>query len=167
MGRSINRRTNRPMGLGLPTLTITPASECCQLTDRPVRPRRMESPVLEGILGSFKYRGDTAGYDRRPHLSEAHQDLRLDHPRVGDDPGPCPPGRGGPEAAAPAPLCHRKPEGYRVTAPGDLISRSDVSRAFRNALSFAALLLEYMERKFPFRFRAIQIDGGSEFKQHF
>jgi len=86
----------------------------------------------------------------------------------------------------------RKPEGYRVTAPGDLIqvdtlqihlkgndrrwqfssrdliSRWDVSRAYRNASSFAAaLFLEYMERKFPFLVRAIQIDGGSEFKKHF
>ena len=86
----------------------------------------------------------------------------------------------------------RKPEGYRVTAPGDLvqvdtlqirlqgddrrwqfssrdlISRWDVSRAYRNASSFAAaLFLEYMERKFPFPIRAIQIDGGSEFKKHF
>jgi transposase InsO family protein len=86
----------------------------------------------------------------------------------------------------------RKPEGYRVAAPGDLvqvdtlqvhlqgcgrrwqfssrdlISRWDVSRAYRNASSFAAsLFLEYMERKFPFVVRAIQIDGGSEFKKHF
>jgi putative transposase len=86
----------------------------------------------------------------------------------------------------------RKPEGYRVTAPGDLVqvdtlqvhlqgcgrrwqfssrdlvSRWDVSRAYRNASSFAAaLFLEYMERKFPFAVRAIQIDGGSEFKKHF
>ncbi len=86
----------------------------------------------------------------------------------------------------------RKPEGYRVTAPGDLvqvdslqirlqgshprwqfssrdlISRWDVSRAFQRATSFtASLFLEYMERKFPFRIRAIQIDGGSEFKKHF
>ncbi|MEN6310042.1 MAG: integrase core domain-containing protein, partial [Acidobacteriota bacterium] len=86
----------------------------------------------------------------------------------------------------------RKPEGYRVQAPGDLIqvdtlqihlkgndrrwqfssrdllSRWDVSRAYRNASSFAAaLFLEYMERKFPFPVRAIQIDGGSEFKRHF
>jgi putative transposase len=86
----------------------------------------------------------------------------------------------------------RKPEGYRVTTPGDLIqvdtlqihlkgndrrwqfssrdliSRWDVSRAYRNASSFAAaLFLEYMERKFPFPVRAIQIDGGSEFKKHF
>jgi transposase InsO family protein len=86
----------------------------------------------------------------------------------------------------------RKPEGYRVTAPGDLIqvdtlqihlkgndrrwqfcsrdliSRWDVSRACRNASSFAAaLFLEYMERKFPFPVRAIQIDGGSELKKHF
>ena len=86
----------------------------------------------------------------------------------------------------------RKPEGYRVTAPGDLIqvdtlqihlqgcgrrwqfssrdliSRWDVSQAYWNATSFAAaLFLEYMERKFPFPVRAIQIDGGSEFKKHF
>jgi putative transposase len=86
----------------------------------------------------------------------------------------------------------RKFQGYRVTAPGDLvqvdtlqirlrrddrrwqfstrdlISRWDVSRAYRHASSFAAaLFLEYMERKFPFPVRAIQIDGGSEFKKHF
>jgi putative transposase len=86
----------------------------------------------------------------------------------------------------------RKPQGYRVTAPGDLvqvdtlqirlqsddrrwqfstrdlISRWDVSRAYRHASSYAAaLFLEYMERKFPFPVRAIQIDGGSEFKKHF
>jgi putative transposase len=86
----------------------------------------------------------------------------------------------------------RKPPGYRVTAPGDLvqvdtlqirlqsddirwqfssrdlISRWDVSRAYRRATSFTAtLFLEYMERKFPFAVRAIQIDGGSEFKKHF
>lgn len=86
----------------------------------------------------------------------------------------------------------RKPEGYRVTSPGDLIqvdtlqihlkgndrrwqfssrdliTRWDVSRAYRNASSYAAaLFLEYLERKFPRPVRAIQIDGGSEFKKHF
>jgi putative transposase len=86
----------------------------------------------------------------------------------------------------------RKPQGYRVTAPGDLvqvdtlqvrlqsddrrwqfssrdlISRWDVSRAYRQATSYtASLFLEYMERKFPFPLRALQIDGGSEFKKHF
>jgi len=86
----------------------------------------------------------------------------------------------------------RKPPGYRVTAPGDLvqvdtleiklesdtyrwqfssrdlISRWDVSRAYRRATSFtASLFLEYLQRKFPFAVRAIQIDGGSEFKKHF
>ncbi len=86
----------------------------------------------------------------------------------------------------------RKPQGYRVTAPGDLIqvdtlqirlqsddcrwqfssrdliSRWDVSRAYRRATSYtASLFLEYMQRKFPFLIRAIQIDGGSEFKKHF
>lgn len=86
----------------------------------------------------------------------------------------------------------RKPKGYRVTAPGDLIqldtlqirlqsddrrwqfssrdliSRWDVVRSYRRATSFtASLFLEYMERKFPFPVRAIQIDGGSEFKRHF
>jgi len=29
------------------------------------------------------------------------------------------------------------------------------------------LFLEYLERKFPFKIKAIQIDGGSEFKKHF
>lgn len=86
----------------------------------------------------------------------------------------------------------RKPPGYRVTAPGDLIqvdtlqlrlqsddcrwqfssrdliSRWGVSRVYRRATSFtASLFLEYMQRKFPFSIRAIQIDGGSEFKKHF
>lgn len=86
----------------------------------------------------------------------------------------------------------RKPWGYRVDAPGDLIqidtieirlqsddirhqfsardalSRWDCSRAYRHASSWAAAgFLEYMERKFPFSIRAIQIDGGSEFKKHF
>lgn len=86
----------------------------------------------------------------------------------------------------------RKPEGYRIDSPGDLvqvdtlhirlqghdlryqfssrdaISRWDCCRAYRRATSFtAACFLEYMERKFPFRIQAIQIDGGSEFKKHF
>jgi putative transposase len=86
----------------------------------------------------------------------------------------------------------RKPEGYSINGPGDLIqvdtvhlrfsnsairyqfssrdaiSRWDCCRAYRNASSFAAsLFLEYMEKKFPFPIRAIQIDGGSEFKKHF
>jgi hypothetical protein len=86
----------------------------------------------------------------------------------------------------------RKPEGYRIDAPGDLIqadtvqlrfanseirhqysardaiSRWDCGRAFRRASSFtASLFLDYMEKKFPFPIRAIQIDGGSEFKKHF
>ena len=86
----------------------------------------------------------------------------------------------------------RKPEGYRIDAPGDLvqvdtiqlrfrsgeirhqysardaISRWDCCRAYRKASSFtAAAFLEYLEKKFPFRLRAIQIDGGSEFKKQF
>lgn len=87
----------------------------------------------------------------------------------------------------------RRPQGYRVISPGDLVQvdtlqvrirtdgrdrwqfsardlvcRWDVSRAFHKATSFSAsLFLEYMERKFPFPIRAIQIDGGSEFKRHF
>jgi len=86
----------------------------------------------------------------------------------------------------------RKPPGYRLDAPGDLvqvdtfqirfqnsevrhqfsardtITRWDCSRGYRRASSFtAAVFLEYMERKFPFPIRGIQIDGGSEFKKHF
>jgi transposase InsO family protein len=86
----------------------------------------------------------------------------------------------------------RKPQGHRIDSPGDLIqvdtvqvrfrdsdvryqfsardaiSRWDCARAFRKASSFTAtIFLEYMEKKFPFPVRAIQIDGGSEFKKHF
>jgi len=86
----------------------------------------------------------------------------------------------------------RKPAGYIVNAPGDLVqvdtvqikfrnsqiryqfsardavSRWDTSRAYHRATSLmAAAFLEYMEKKFPFSIRAIQIDGGSEFKKNF
>jgi len=86
----------------------------------------------------------------------------------------------------------RKPPGYRVDAPGDLVQvdtlqiklntgvirwqfsardvvcRWDRARAYHRPTSFSAsLFLDYLERKFPFRIRAIQIDGGSEFKRHF
>lgn len=86
----------------------------------------------------------------------------------------------------------RKPKGYAIDAPGDLvqvdtlhvrlregrtrfqfsardaITRRDCGRAYNRASSFsAALFLEYLEKKFPFPIRAIQIDGGSEFKKHF
>jgi transposase InsO family protein len=83
------------------------------------------------------------------------------------------------------------PNGYPVEAPGDLVqldtlqlrlqsndvryqfsardvySRWDRSRAYRRQTSItAACFLEYLERKFPFPIKAIQIDGGSEFKRH-
>jgi putative transposase len=86
----------------------------------------------------------------------------------------------------------RKPKGYPIDAPGDLvqvdtlqirfregrtrfqfsardaITRWDCGRAYHRATSFAAaVFLDYMEKKFPFAIRAIQIDGGSEFKRHF
>lgn len=86
----------------------------------------------------------------------------------------------------------RMPKGYSIETPGDLIqvdtlklhlmsndvryhfsardivSRWDCARAFRRQTSFAAaLFLEYLEKKFPFKIKAIQIDGGSEFKKDF
>ena len=86
----------------------------------------------------------------------------------------------------------RMPNGYPVDAPGalvqvdtlqlrlqsndiryqfsarDFFSRWDRARAYRRQTSItAACFLEYLERKFPFRIKAIQIDGGSEFKRHF
>jgi transposase InsO family protein len=86
----------------------------------------------------------------------------------------------------------RMPKGYAIEAPGDLVqvdtlklqlmsndvryhfsardlvSRWDGARAFRRQTSFAAaLFLEYLEKKFPFPIKAIQIDGGSEFKKDF
>jgi putative transposase len=86
----------------------------------------------------------------------------------------------------------RKPQGWRVDGPGDLVQldtlqiklrngvirwqfsardvicRWDQARAYHRPTSFSAsLFLEYLEHKFPFPIRAIQIDGGSEFKKHF
>ena len=86
----------------------------------------------------------------------------------------------------------RKPKDYPVKAPGDLvevdtlvikllpnlvryqftardiISKRDGLRSYCRQTSFcAALFLNYLERKFPFRIKAIQIDGGSEFKKYF
>ncbi len=86
----------------------------------------------------------------------------------------------------------RMPKSYSIEAPGDLVqvdtlklqlmsddvryhfsardvvSRWDSARAFRRQSSFAAaLFLEYLEKKFPFKVKAIQIDGGSEFKKDF
>lgn len=86
----------------------------------------------------------------------------------------------------------RKPKDYPVKIPGDLveldtlvikllpdlvryqftardvISKRDGLRAYCRQTSFcAALFLDYLEKKFPFRIKAIQIDGGSEFKKDF
>lgn len=86
----------------------------------------------------------------------------------------------------------RKPKDYPVRAPGDLIeidtlvikllpnlsryqftardiiSKRDGLRSYSRQTSFcAALFLDYLERKFPFKIKAIQIDGGSEFKKDF
>lgn len=86
----------------------------------------------------------------------------------------------------------RMPKGYSIQAPGDLVqmdtlklqlisgdvryhfsardvvSRWDCARAFRRQTSFAAArFLEYLETKFPFKIKAIQVDGGSEFMKDF
>ena len=86
----------------------------------------------------------------------------------------------------------RKPKGYRVEAPGDLVqvdtlqvrlvanevrfqfSAWDMAakycpfRAYRRQTSTAAAdFLHHLKTKFPFRIKAIQIDGGSEFMDQF
>lgn len=86
----------------------------------------------------------------------------------------------------------KKPKDYQIKAPGDLVevdtltikllpnlvryqfsardvfSKRDGLRVYSQQTSFcAALFLDYLERKFPFRIKAIQIDGGSEFKKDF
>jgi putative transposase len=94
--------------------------------------------------------------------------------------------------AKPRPYAVRKPKGYAVKCPGDLVqldtldvrplskeifkhftardmvSRWDVVRAYRratakNATSFLDTLIERM----PFPVKAIQVDGGSEFMAQF
>ncbi len=50
----------------------------------------------------------------------------------------------------------------------DIISRCDGLRAYKSQSSWkAAHFLQYLKKKFPFKIKAIQIDGGSEFKKHF
>ncbi|MBN1262779.1 MAG: hypothetical protein JW991_00295 [Candidatus Pacebacteria bacterium] len=86
----------------------------------------------------------------------------------------------------------RKPKDYQVKAPGDLveidtlvikllpnlvryqftardfISKWDGLKRYCRQTSFCdALFLDYLEKKLPFKIKAIQIDGGSEFKKHF
>lgn len=86
----------------------------------------------------------------------------------------------------------RTPRDYQIRAPGDLVevdtltvkllpdlvryqftardvvSKRDGLRVCSRQTSFcAALFLEYLEKKFPFKVKAIQIDGGSEFKKDF
>jgi len=86
----------------------------------------------------------------------------------------------------------RKPKDYLILAPGDLVgvdtltirllpnlvryqftardvvSKRDGLRAYSKQTSFcAALFLDYLEKKFPFKIKAFQIDGGSEFKKDF
>lgn len=86
----------------------------------------------------------------------------------------------------------RKPKDYPVEAPGDLVqvdtlqvrlcpdevrfqfgardmkSRYDGLRAYKRQTSTAgADFLHYLRKKFPFPIKAIQIDGGSEFRDQF
>jgi putative transposase len=86
----------------------------------------------------------------------------------------------------------RKPKGYSVEAPGDLVqvdtlhvrlvanemrfqfsawdmkTKYGAYRAYRRQISTAAAdFLHHLKTKFPFRIKAIQIDGGSEFKDQF
>lgn len=86
----------------------------------------------------------------------------------------------------------RLPKGYRVEAPGglvqvdtlqvrilpnevrfqfsawDRVSKRGGFRAYRRQTSTAAAnFLHYLRTKFPFKIRAIQIDGGSEFMDQF
>jgi len=86
----------------------------------------------------------------------------------------------------------RKPKDYRIEAPGDLVevdtiqiklvpnevryqfsardvvSRFDALRAYKHQTSLKAThFLHYLRKKFPCPIKAIQIDGGSEFKDQF
>ena len=50
----------------------------------------------------------------------------------------------------------------------DVISKWDGIRVYSRQTSFcAANFLEYLQRRYPFKIRAIQIDGGAEWKKDF
>ena len=87
----------------------------------------------------------------------------------------------------PRPYAVRKPKGYPVAYPGDLVgvdtldvrpvpgvvfkhftardvvSRWDVLEAHRKATATAAHFLDTLQQRLPFPLRALQVDGGSEF----
>jgi len=90
------------------------------------------------------------------------------------------------------PYATRKPKDYQITAPGDLVqldtldvrplpgvvlkhftardmvSRWDVMEVYSQArATTAAHFLDKLEGRLPFRLRAIQVDGGSEFEAIF
>jgi putative transposase len=90
------------------------------------------------------------------------------------------------------PWARRKPREYNIEAPGDLVqvdtldqeilpglrrkqftsrdyvSKFDVLWAFSNATSNCAkIFLDHIEQRMPFKVKAIQVDGGSEFMGEF
>jgi len=92
----------------------------------------------------------------------------------------------------PRPYAQRLPAGYRITAPGDLvqvdtldiavlpnlrrkqftardmISRYDVVEVYGRATAYTATaFLTVLRERMPFPIRALQIDGGSEFRGAF
>ena len=64
----------------------------------------------------------------------------------------------------------RKPHNeirYQFSAR-DVVAKFDGLRAYKSKTRVkAALFLDYLQKKFPFKIKAIQVDGGSEFKKHF
>ena len=97
-----------------------------------------------------------------------------------------------PKRQVPRPYAIRKDRDYKVVAPGDLVevdtadvrlgpgmvykhftardlvSRWDILDVHHNATArLAADFLDVMIQRFPFAVRAIQVDGGSEFKAEF
>jgi transposase InsO family protein len=105
---------------------------------------------------------------------------------------PVPKRRFGRRDLLPRPYAIRKPKGYRAVEPGDMvevdtvdlrpvpgvilkhftardvISRWDVLGVYTRATAnTAAQFLDALQERTPFDIRAIQVDGGSEFKSEF
>lgn len=176
--QSLESRSSRPRRVRHPTWTAEAERRVLELRRQYPRWGKAKLRVLllrEGIRLSVSMVGRIlAGLKRRRVL--------LDPPRARRRRGPAQPRR----------YAVRKPQDYRVEEPGDLVqvdtddlrpitgvwlkqftardmvSRYDVLGVFTRATSTAAaLFLDQLQKRMPFRIRAIQVDGGSEFKADF
>jgi len=175
---SLESRSSRPRRLRSPTWSGEAEKRVLELRRQYPRWGKAKLRVLllrEGVRLSVSMVGRILGRLKRRHVL-------VDPPRARQRRGPAQPRR----------WAVRKPQEYRVEEPGDLVqldtddlrptpgvvlkqftARDFISRydvlgvATRASATAASLFLDQLQERMPFPIRAIQVDGGSEFKAQF